>query len=152
MYAGWNWQWYAYVPGVVKVIGSEDERPEMSPVSKLTGSPGFEVIVWSAVSWFFNTIVLLTPITRTRSCGEKLISLIPDPAGAMIITVFPAAAGVEGCVAPPTEEIGVNRGCSPGITSIEVMEMAIRRPAIASMASAGLFGSIASCSLMLVHH
>ena len=51
-------------------------------VSKLNESPGFEVIVWSAVSSFFITSVLLTPITSTMFAGAKLSSEITAPAGA----------------------------------------------------------------------
>lgn len=77
-------------------MGSEEERPAMSPVSKPIGSPGFDVIVWSDESSFFNTIVLLTPITSTRLDGEKLIWLIPEPAGEIIVTILPAPVGGNG--------------------------------------------------------
>ena len=130
------------------MIGLEEERPEMSPVSKLTGSPGLDVTVWSAVSSFFNTIVLFTPITRTKSWGEKLTSLIPEPAGAMIVIVTPPTAGPVGGVGPPpTADTEMNLGCSPGIISTAVIDIAIMNPATARTASAGLLGSIASCSL-----
>jgi len=76
----------------VNTIGEDEDRPDMSPVSKLNVSPAFEVIVWSAVSAFFNTSVLLTPITSTMFAGVKLISDIPAPAGATMKTVTPGNA------------------------------------------------------------
>ena len=92
MYAGWNWQWYGYTPGVVKTIGEDEDRPDMSPVSKLNVSPGFDVNVWSAVSAFFITRVLLTPIINTMFAGAKLISDIPAPDGATMKTCAPGSA------------------------------------------------------------
>jgi hypothetical protein len=82
MYAGWNWQWKPNTPGVLKTMGFEEDSPEMSPVSKLNASPGFDVTVWSAVSSFFMTSVLFTPMTRIMFAGVKLISEIPEPDGA----------------------------------------------------------------------
>jgi hypothetical protein len=71
---------------------------------------------------------------------------MPEPAGAVIVTVLPADT-VEGWVLPPTDEAGTNLGCNPGTTSTDVIEMAIRSPAIAKTARAGLFDVISSCSL-----
>ena len=68
----------------MKTIGADEDRPDMSPVSKLNESPGFEVKVWSAMSSFFKTTVLLTPITNVTLAGEKLARLLPDPAGAIM--------------------------------------------------------------------
>jgi hypothetical protein len=54
-------------------MGEDEDKPDMSPVSKAIGSPGLAVIVWSAVSSFFNTNVLLTPITSTKLAGKKFV-------------------------------------------------------------------------------
>lgn len=54
-------------------MGEDVDRPDMSPVSKLNESPGFDVIVWSDESSFFNTSVLLKPIMSTMFAGAKLI-------------------------------------------------------------------------------